>query len=151
MAQYNKVTLLGNLVFDPRAKETANGQGLTELRLAVNNGFGDKKNTLYIDVTAWGKIGENAAKHLKKGSLVLVEGRLQIQEWEKDGEKHNRPQIIATDIQYLDKFGGGPSGDDGAGPTDGSYNSGSDGPKPAATRKRSNPDPVVGDDDNLPF
>ena len=77
---YNKVIMVGNLTTDPELRYTGKGTPVANLRIAVNSSYksGDefKEETLFIDVTVWGKQGESCSQYLSKGRQVLVEGRL---------------------------------------------------------------------------
>jgi single-strand DNA-binding protein len=101
--RYNQVTIAGRLVRDPEVKFSPNGTQIAKMRLAYDQGGGDSKSTGYIDVTAFQKVAENAGKYLKKGSPVLVGGRIEYREWEADGGgKRSAVGIAAHDIQFLE-------------------------------------------------
>ena len=114
MVSLNKVLVAGNLTRDPELRYTPAGQSVGGLDLAINNFFltktGEKKEeTVFIHVVVWGKQAESAKNYLTKGSPVLVEGRLQMDNWEtKEGEKRSRLKILAQRIQFL---GTGKAGD----------------------------------------
>jgi single-strand DNA-binding protein len=101
MAWLNRVYLLGNLTRDPELRYTTGGKAVTDVGLAVNNKRND--STLFIDCTVWDKSAEAVSNYLKKGSLVMVEGELQLDRWEKEGEKRSKIRVIAHNIQFLDK------------------------------------------------
>jgi single-strand DNA-binding protein len=106
MATLNKVFLIGNLTRDPELKYTANGTGIARFGLAVNRTYntpdGEKKETCFVDVTAWDKLAEVCNEHLTKGRLILIEGRLQYQSWESDdGTKRSKIEVVAQNIQFL--------------------------------------------------
>ncbi len=107
MAGYNKVILMGNLTRDPELRHTGNGASVATIGLATNRRYttqaGDiREETLFIDVVAWQKQAETSAEYLKKGRLVLVEGRLALRSWEdEDGRKHSKHEVIADRIQFL--------------------------------------------------
>lgn len=108
MNSYNKVTLIGNLTRDPELKQTKSGQSVTELGLALNrswtNDSGEKQEeTTFVDVTAWGRTAENAAKYLQKGRSVLVEGRLQLDTWmdSKSGQNRSKLRVVAELLQFM--------------------------------------------------
>ena len=77
MATLNKVFLIGNLTRDPELKYIANGTAITKFGLAVNRTYntpdGEKKETCFVDITAWDKLAEVCNEHLSKGRLVLIE------------------------------------------------------------------------------
>lgn len=100
----NKVIMDGNLTKQPELRFTANDKAVATFSIAVNEGYGDKKQTNFFNVVAWGKIGENVANYLDKGSKVLICGRLQNRSYEsKDGTKKYITEIIATEVQFLSK------------------------------------------------
>lgn len=101
----NRVTLLGNLGADPELRYGQNAeQAVLRLRLATTESYFDKKTndrkerTDWHNVTVFGKRGEALQKILSKGSTILVEGRLQTSSYDKDGQKHYRTDVIATNI-----------------------------------------------------
>lgn len=97
----NKIILTGNLTRDPEMKYTASGTAIVNFAVAVSSGYGDKKETLFLDVTVFGKTGESCSQYLSKGKKALVEGRLQKQEWEKEGVKHYKYVVIAEKVEFL--------------------------------------------------
>lgn len=106
MSNYNKVILVGRLTKDPELKATT-GANLCNLSLAINRTWlanGEKKEeTTFVDVTAWGKAGENAHKYLSRGSQCLIEGRLTLNKWDgPDGKPHSRLTVTAEAVQFLD-------------------------------------------------
>jgi len=112
MASFNKVILMGNLTRDPELRYTASGAGVTSFGLAVNRKYkqGDemKEDVCFVDITVWGKQGENCTQYLNKGSGVLIEGRLQFRTWETDdGQKRSKLDVVATTVQFLPKSGSG--------------------------------------------
>jgi single-strand DNA-binding protein len=143
MENVNHYVCTGNLTRDPELRATSSGTSVAKLRIAVNgrrkNGesgeWEDKPN--FFDVTVWGKSGENAAKYLRKGRLVLVEGRLDWQEWEGEEGKRQRVEIIAEKLTYL------PSGK-GKGEMEGG-----EAPSEAPEPERAGAE--VGSDEGIPF
>lgn len=95
---YNKVILIGNVVKDVESKSVKD-TSLAKFRLAVDDPF-KKDSVLYIDVEAWDKQAEFATKWLKKGKGVIVDGRLCMDSWEKDGKKESKIFIKAADIRF---------------------------------------------------
>jgi single-strand DNA-binding protein len=109
MPSLNRVQLIGYLGRDAEARFTANGKKYATFTLAVNRSWksttGEKQeHTDWFMVNAWGKLGDFATEYVKKGRLVLVEGRLQTDRWEDaKGETHYRTTVIARSIQLLDR------------------------------------------------
>jgi single-strand DNA-binding protein len=108
----NTIQLTGRLVADPAYKELADNQHVTELRLAVEGmGRGARDRAGYINVTSW-VMSQRAADTLAKGWLVAVEGRLQHEVYEKDGEKRSAYRVIGH-VEFLSR----PRGDQENGAT----------------------------------
>ena len=106
MASFNKWIGMGNLTRDAEIKQTTGGQSVCSFGLAVNEKYtaksGEmKENTLFVDVDCWGKVAENCAKYLHKGSAVLVDGKLKLDTWEKDGNKRSKISVTAQNVQFL--------------------------------------------------
>jgi single-strand DNA-binding protein len=114
----NKAILIGNLTRDPELKALPSGIQVASFSLATNRVWKDKngarqENTDYHNVVVFGRQGETAAQYLKKGSSVLVEGRMQTRSWDDkgSGEKKYRTEVIADRIQFGPRPGGAaPSG-----------------------------------------
>ena len=109
MASLNKVFLLGNLTRDPDLRSFPNGQNVCDLRLAVSrrfsagNGQEQREETCFVDVVVWGRSAANCKQYLGKGSPVLVEGRLQLDQWEdrNGGGTRSRLRVVAEQVQFV--------------------------------------------------
>lgn len=115
----NQVILMGNLTRDPELRTTPSGQSVCSFSLAVNRSWqgqdGQTQEAVdYFDVTAWGKLGELVNQYMSKGRKCLVQGRLSQRSWEKDGQKHSKVDVVASDVTFLD--GGGQGGSDSVAP-----------------------------------
>jgi single-strand DNA-binding protein len=154
---FNQVILMGNLTRDPELRQTPNGQSVCSFSLALNRSYkGADGNwteaTDYIDVVAWGPLGERVAQYLTKGRPCLVNGRLQSRSWEADGQKRSKVEVNAQDVTFL---GGAGGGEGGARTGGGEY----DQTPRAASSKSSKKDDVVIEDigdepinlDDIPF
>ncbi len=112
----NKVLIIGNLTRDPELRTTSTGQNVCSFGLATNRVWTDQKGTKqeqveFHHVVAWGRLAEIAGQYLAKGRKVFIEGRLQTRDWEgQDGVKRNRTEIIAENLQILDRAPGGAPG-----------------------------------------
>jgi single stranded DNA-binding protein len=105
----NRVMLIGNLGADPELRYTQGGQAILKLRLATTERYKDKagerqERTEWHSVILWGNRAEALSKILEKGRTIYVEGRLQTSSWDKDGVKHYKTEVNATEILLL---GGG--------------------------------------------
>lgn len=109
MASFNRVILMGNLTRDPDVRVTgASGMKVARLGLAINERRRDRSGNLqdfpvFVDVDAWDRLAELCGQHLAKGSPVLVEGRIQMDTWEKDGVRHQKLKVRANTIKFLPK------------------------------------------------
>lgn len=106
MASFNKVILIGNLTRDVELKYTATGTAIGKVSLATNRRWktesGEaKEETTFVDITLFGKTAETAAKYTKKGNQLMVEGRLNLEQWEKEGQKFSKLAVIGEGIQLL--------------------------------------------------
>jgi len=157
---FNQVILMGNLTRDPELRQTPNGQNVCSFSLALNRSYkGSDGNwqeaTDYIDVVAWGPLGERVSQYLSKGRPCLVNGRLQSRSWEQDGQKRSKVEVVAQDVTFLG--GRGEGGDNGGGYEGGSSssNSSSNASKPAAKKKDDVVIEDIGDEpinlDDIPF
>ena len=107
MASFNKVILMGNLTRDPELRQTPSGAKVAELRLAVSETWRDKSGqpkevTCFVDVVVWEKLAELCQQYLAKGRSVLVEGRLQMDEWKnQQGEARSKLRVRADTIKFV--------------------------------------------------
>lgn len=158
---FNQVILMGNLTRDPELRQTPNGQNVCSFSLALNRSYKGadgnwQEATDYVDIVAWGPLGERVAQYLSKGRPCLVNGRLQSRSWDQDGQKRTKVEVNAQDVTFL---GGPGQGDGSGGYQGGSSSTASQAPagKPAATTKKK--DDVVAEDigdepinlDDIPF
>ena len=115
MASFNKVVLVGNLTRDPELRYTPKGTAVAKIGLAVNrvwtNEAGEKKEEVtFVDIDMFGRTAENVAQYMRKGSPLLVEGRLRLDQWDdkQTGQKRSKLGVVAETVQFL---GSPPSGD----------------------------------------
>ena len=108
MPTLNRVQLIGRLGKDPESKFTPTGKKVAHFSLAVSNRWKDKsgetkESTEWVNIEAWGRLGEVCQEYLKKGSLVFLEGRLQTDKYEDKGETRYYTKVVAQTLQFLDK------------------------------------------------
>jgi single-strand DNA-binding protein len=161
MASFNRVILLGNITRDFEVKYLQSGTAVTEIGLAVNDRRKNQQGewvdeTTFVDITLWGRTAEVAGEYLAKGSMVLIEGRLKLDQWEKEGQKHYKLRVVGERMQMMPKGGGG-GGNRGGGSSQ-QYDDGGDygepsGPPPARAASRSAPPsvPPPPTQDDIPF
>jgi len=140
----NKVILVGRLGKDPEVKSTPSGAMVAKFSIATDERYTDKsgqrqERTEWHNIVAWSKLAEICGQYLRKGKLVYIEGSIRTDSWDdkESGQKRYRTEIIAQQMQMLDK-----KGDDGA--PAGSYSEG-------ARKGASTDSAVAEDDDEIPF
>jgi single-strand DNA-binding protein len=107
----NKVVLSGRWSKDIDFKALDSGKAVAKSSIAVDEGYGDKKQTYFFDVEMWGKTAEAVANYSGKGKKVLIDGRLKVDTWEKDGQKQYRTKVVAEQVEFLEpKEGSKPNG-----------------------------------------
>lgn len=112
MASYNRVVLVGNLTRDPEFRTTPSGASVVEIGLAVNERKRDASGNWteepnFFDVSVWNRSAEVVRDYTRKGSPLLVEGRLKQDVWEQDGQKRSKVKIIADRVVLLGARDGG--------------------------------------------
>ena len=134
MASINMVILAGNLTRDPEMRFTPSGMAVAKLGLAVSRKFKDAKtnelreDVTFVDIDVFGKQAEVGGQYMAKGRPVLIEGRLQLDQWDdkQTGQKRSKLKVVANRIQFL---GSKPEGGGGGGGA----------PRPAAARPQNRP------------
>jgi len=115
MASFNRVILMGNLTRDVELRYTGSQLAVTDIGLAVNDKRKNQQGewieeVTFVDITLWGRTAEIAAEYLTKGSPVLIEGRLKLDSWEKDGKKNYKLKVVGENMRLLGGRGGGGGG-----------------------------------------
>lgn len=105
--------VVGNLTRDPELKSLPSGMQVASMSVATNHTYKDRdgkreESVEYHNVVVFGASADNVARFLRRGSQVMVEGRLQTRSWEKDGQKQYRTEIVADRVQ----FGNRPKGEE---------------------------------------
>lgn len=161
MASFNKVILMGNLTRDPEVRYIPSGTAVCEFGLAVSEKFknqaGDEvEQVCFVDIITWGRQGETCGEYLSKGRQVMIEGRLQFDQWKtKEGDSRSKLRVRADRVQFL----GSPRSD--AALHDGGENQSSDGVSSESRNGEAVPENegagdarpprLEEDEDNLPF
>lgn len=108
MSSFNKVILMGNLTRDPELRYTPSGTAIAKIGVAVNRKWYNEARELqeevtFVDVDAFGKRAETIGQYFKKGNMILVEGRLRLDQWEdkQTGQKRSRLGVILENFQFL--------------------------------------------------
>ena len=150
MASYNRIVLVGNLTRDPQLSYTPQNTALCKFGLATNHRWRDRdgntrEEVCFVDCTVFGTRAETFNRYMSKGQPVLVEGRLQFQQWTtQEGDKRSKHAVIVDNFTFL----GGRGGEGGGRPADAAA-----GTAPAAAGAAApaydEPPPPPGDD--IPF
>lgn len=121
----NRVFLMGNVTRDPELRYISSGTAVTEIGLAINDrrksASGEWiEETTFVDITLWGRTAEIAGEYVTKGSPLLVEGRLKLDTWEKDGKKNSKLRVVGDRMHLIGSRGGsrsdgGPGGNAASG------------------------------------
>ena len=112
---FSKAIIVGNITRDPELRSTPSGAQVCGFSVAVNRTYKDssganQESVSFIDCSAWGRAGEIIAQYAKKGSGILISGRLEQRSWEdKEGQKRSRVEIVVEDFNFV-----GGNGDGGA-------------------------------------
>jgi single-strand DNA-binding protein len=128
----NSITIVGNITRDPELRFTPSGQANARLGVAVNRRWQDRNSgewqeaTSFFDVICWRELAENVSESLKRGTRVVVTGRLEQRTWEQDGNKRSVVEIVADEVapslrwatakvEKTERRGGGDQGGGGGG------------------------------------
>lgn len=135
----NNVNLIGRVGADPELRYTPTGTAVTEVNLAVDDGFGANKKTAWIGVTIWGATAETCAKYVAKGDRLGISGRLSQDEWKdkETGKQQRKTKVTCEQMTLLGEKRDRPAQS-----------------APASQPRQSNPPPAVEDfsgDDDIPF
>lgn len=103
----NRVIITGNLTRDPELRATASGMAVLALGVAVNDRRKNQQtgewedHPNFVDCTMFGARAESVARYLSKGSKVAIEGKLRWSQWERDGQKRSKLEVIVDDIEFM--------------------------------------------------
>lgn len=126
MASLNRVFLMGNLTRDIELRHTNSSQAVATIGIAVNRRWRtpegeDREEVTFVDCEAWGKTAETMSRYLAKGRPVFIEGRLKLDQWEKEGQKHSKLKVVIENFQFIDAKPGAGEGGGGGGGGGGGY------------------------------
>jgi len=153
---FNKAIIIGNVVADPETRTTPGGQQVCSLRVATNRAWTDQSGAKqqkaeFHNVVLWRRLAEIASQYLRKGGLVMIEGRLETRSWDdQSGNKHWRTEIIAESMQL------GPRGSGGLGDQQPSQSQPNTDKKDAESKESEEEIPIIEEDEgidvkNIPF
>lgn len=97
----NKVILMGRLTRDPELRHTGNEKAVCSFTIAVDNGYGENRQTDFINCVAWNQNAEFVSKYFSKGMMIIVIGRIATRTWEgQDGKKHYSTEVVANEVSF---------------------------------------------------
>ncbi len=159
----NKVELLGNLTDDVELRYTPSGAAVCNFSIATNRSYRSqdewKDETEFHNIVVWGNLAEGFAQRVKKGTRVLITGRLQTRSWDgQDGQKKYKTEVVADDVFLIDRYEKGKSSElpqakvsDKPAPQSQGGNSKPTGGSGKSAPKGNQKDDSVVDPDDLPF
>ena len=112
----NRVIISGNLTRDPDLRSTASGMAVLSLGVAVNDRRRNQQTgewedyPNFIDCTMFGTRAESLARFLSKGTKVTIEGKLRWSQWERDGQKRSKLEVVVDDLEFMSSRNGGQQG-----------------------------------------
>lgn len=152
----NKAILMGRLTRDPELRHTGTGTPVCSFSIAIDNGYGENRQTDFINCVAWNKTAEFVSNYFTKGKMIIVIGRISTRSWEgQDGKKNYATEVVASEVS----FGESKRSQEGGGAYQSApYSGGSSRPAPAVAPAPQMPadmeddfSPLLDTDDDLPF
>lgn len=149
----NKVILMGRLTRDPELRHTNSGASVCSFSVAVDNGYGENRQTDFINCVAWNKTAEFVSNYFGKGKMIIVIGRISTRTWEgQDGKKNYATEVVASEVSFGESKRSQDGGSNDFAPKQ-------DAPKASAPAAPAFPDnvsedtftPLLDTDDDLPF
>jgi single-strand DNA-binding protein len=163
MNGFNKVILAGNLTRDPELRYTPGGMAIAKFGLALNRKWKDtqtgemKEEVTFVDVDAFNKQAETIGQYFKKGSQILIEGRLRLDQWEdkQTHQKQSKLKVVLDAFTFIGSGSGREGGDFGGGGGGGSQGGGAPSARPRPQQSAPPPQSNAGDmppeEDDVPF
>ena len=97
----NKAILMGRLTRDPELRHTGSGTPVCSFSIAIDNGYGENRQTDFINCVAWNKTAEFVEKYFTKGRMIIVDGRISTRTWEgQDGKKNYVTEVVANQVSF---------------------------------------------------
>lgn len=147
----NKVLLLGRLAKEPELRYTQSGTAVVSFTLAVNRRFANQngeREADFINCVAWQKAAEFVANYFHKGQMMALEGRLQVSNYEKDGKKQWKTDVVAEQIEFAGSRNDGSNNSNGGG---NNYGNSNDSSSSSAAEYSGLGQEVIFSDEDLPF
>lgn len=97
----NKAILMGRLTRDPELRHTGTGTAVCSFSIAIDNGYGENKQTDFINCVAWNKTAEFVSNYFSKGKMIIVIGRISTRSWEgQDGKRNYATEVVASEVSF---------------------------------------------------
>lgn len=97
----NKAILMGRLTRDPELRHTGTGTPVCSFSIAIDNGYGENRQTDFINCVAWNKTAEFVSNYFSKGSMIIVIGRISTRSWEgQDGKRNYATEVVASEVSF---------------------------------------------------
>ncbi len=144
----NKAILMGRLTRDPELRHTGTGTPVCSFSIAIDNGYGENRQTDFINCVAWNKTAEFVSNYFTKGRMIIVIGRISTRTWEgQDGKKNYVTEVVASEVSF-----GESKKDGGSQPNQGGYSAPVQAAAPQMPELESDDfAPLLDTDDDLPF
>jgi len=148
----NKVILMGRLTRDPELRHTGTGTPVCSFSIAIDNGYGENRQTDFINCVAWNKTAEFVSNYFQQGKMIIVIGRISTRSWEgQDGKKNYVTEVVASEVSFGESKraqDGGASAPRAAG---GEYSAPVAAPQMPQDLAEDDFSPLLETDDDLPF
>ena len=99
----NHLDLQGRMVADPEIRQTDSGSSVANFRVAWSEKYKERENKLFLECKAFGAQADFLGKYFKKGQEICVEGKLNTEEWEKDGQKRSKVVLVVNNVHFCGK------------------------------------------------
>ena len=97
----NKAILMGRLTRDPELRHTGTGTPVCSFSIAIDNGYGENRQTDFINCVAWNKTAEFVSNYFQKGRMIIVIGRISTRSWEgQDGKRNYTTEVVASEVSF---------------------------------------------------
>ena len=97
----NKAILMGRLTRDPELRHTGTGTAVCSFSIAIDNGYGENRQTDFINCVAWNKTAEFVSNYFSKGKMIIVIGRISTRSWEgQDGKRNYATEVVASEVSF---------------------------------------------------
>lgn len=142
----NKAILMGRLTRDPELRHTGTGTPVCSFSIAIDNGYGENRQTDFINCVAWNKTAEFVSNYFQKGRMIIVIGRISTRSWEgQDGKRNYTTEVVASEVSFGESKRNQDSSSGGFAPTSQAM------PQMPQDLAEDDFTPLLDTDDDLPF